>query len=60
MDEGEDERHGHTLRASFRPPGPLNAREGVTALTLWGGFASNVFIPIIQFLIETQGWRAHC
>ena len=40
-----------------RRVGPLNARKGITALTLWGGFASTVFIPIIQFLIETQGWR---
>lgn len=40
-----------------RRVGPLNARKGITALTLWGGFASTVFIPIIQFLIDTQGWR---
>jgi len=40
-----------------RRVGPLNARKGITALTLWGGFASTVFIPIIQFLIDTEGWR---
>jgi MFS family permease len=40
-----------------RRVGPANARKGITALTLWGGFASTVFIPIIQFLIEAQGWR---
>lgn len=40
-----------------RRVGPLNARKGITALTLWGGFASTVFIPVIQFLIESQGWR---
>lgn len=40
-----------------RRVGPLNARKGITALTLWGGFASTVFIPVIQFLIEAQGWR---
>jgi MFS family permease len=40
-----------------RRVGPLNARKGITTLTLWGGFASTVFIPVIQFLIETQGWR---
>ncbi|MEQ1954934.1 MFS transporter [Mesorhizobium yinganensis] len=40
-----------------RRVGLLNARKGITALTLWGGFASTVFIPVIQFLIETQGWR---
>lgn len=40
-----------------RRVGPLGARKGITALTLWGGFASTVFIPVIQFLIDTQGWR---
>lgn len=40
-----------------RRVGPLRARGGITTLTLWGGFASTVFIPIIQLLIETQGWR---
>jgi predicted MFS family arabinose efflux permease len=40
-----------------RRVGPLGARKGITALTLWGGFASTVFIPVIQFLIETYGWR---
>lgn len=40
-----------------RRVGPLGARKGITALTLWGGFASTVFIPLIQFLIDTQGWR---
>jgi hypothetical protein len=40
-----------------RRSGPLNARKGITTLTLWGGFASTVFIPVIQYLIETQGWR---
>lgn len=40
-----------------RRVGPTRARSGITALTLWGGFASTVFIPVIQYLIETQGWR---
>ena len=40
-----------------RRVGALRARSGITALTLWGGFASTVFIPVIQLLIETQGWR---
>ena len=40
-----------------RRVGPLGARKGITALTLWGGFASTVFIPVIQFLIDTYGWR---
>jgi MFS family permease len=33
------------------------ARRGITAITLWGGFASTVFIPITQALLSTAGWR---
>lgn len=40
-----------------RRAGPLNARPGITALTLWGGFSSTVFVPLIQFLVEAVGWR---
>ncbi|KFB08220.1 MFS transporter [Nitratireductor basaltis] len=40
-----------------RRVGPTRARGAITALTLWGGFASTVFIPLIQYLIDTQGWR---
>lgn len=37
--------------------GPGEARRGITALTLWGGFASTVFVPLIQFLLDRIGWR---
>ncbi|WP_428032320.1 MFS transporter [Ancylobacter sp.] len=40
-----------------RRAGPLRARGGITALTLWGGFASTVFIPLIQLLLDAIGWR---
>lgn len=40
-----------------RRAGTSGARPGITALTLWGGFASTVFIPLIQVLLETVGWR---
>ena len=40
-----------------RRAGPLRARAGITALTLWGGFSSTVFIPLIQLLLDTLGWR---
>lgn len=40
-----------------RRAGSQGARAGITALTLWGGFASTVFVPLIQFLLDTQGWR---
>jgi predicted MFS family arabinose efflux permease len=32
-------------------------RTAVTALTLFGGFASTVFWPLSQYLLETRGWR---
>ncbi|WP_159715758.1 MFS transporter [Geminicoccus flavidas] len=37
--------------------GPTEARRGITALTMWGGFSSTVFLPIIQLLLDHQGWR---
>jgi MFS family permease len=40
-----------------RRVGHERARSAITTLTLWAGFASTVFIPIIQLLIEAQGWR---
>jgi predicted MFS family arabinose efflux permease len=33
-------------------------RKAVTALTLFGGFASTVFWPLSQFLLDAEGWRA--
>jgi hypothetical protein len=33
-------------------------RKAVTVLTLFGGFASTVFWPLSQFLLDTAGWRA--
>jgi len=40
-----------------RRTGAAGARAGITALTLWGGFASTVFIPLIQILLDLVGWR---
>jgi predicted MFS family arabinose efflux permease len=37
--------------------GADKAREGITALTLWGGFASTVFIPLVERLLTQVGWR---
>lgn len=34
-----------------------DARGAITALTLWGGFASTVFVPLTQVLIDQFGWR---
>lgn len=32
-------------------------RRAVTALTLFGGFASTVFWPLSQYILDTAGWR---
>ena len=32
-------------------------RRAVTAITLYGGFASTVFWPLSQYLLDTVGWR---
>lgn len=40
-----------------RRSGTRGARAGITALTLWGGFASTVFIPLVQILMDSCGWR---
>jgi predicted MFS family arabinose efflux permease len=40
-----------------RRSGSAHARAGITALTLWGGFASTVFIPLVQVLLDNVGWR---
>jgi len=37
--------------------GAGNARRAIITITLWGGFASTVFIPLIQLLIDWWGWR---
>lgn len=33
------------------------ARGAITALTLWGGFASTVFIPLVQLMLDQFDWR---
>jgi len=34
-----------------------NSRRAITALTLLGGFAGAVFVPLSNLLIDTYGWR---
>jgi MFS family permease len=41
------------ITAVFGP----EARRGITAMTLVGGFASTVFMPLTQLLIGAIGWR---
>ncbi|MBV6271858.1 hypothetical protein KVP09_02855 [Alcaligenaceae bacterium CGII-47] len=40
-----------------RRVGTNKARAGITAITLWGGFASTVFIPLVQLSLDHWGWR---
>src|SRR5690606_12625744 len=40
-----------------RRVGAARSRQAITTLTLWGGFASTVFIPLIQWLLDQWGWR---
>lgn len=40
-----------------RRAGPLHARSGITALTLWAGFAASVFFPLVEVLMTHVGWR---
>ncbi|NBN80058.1 MFS transporter [Microvirga tunisiensis] len=40
-----------------RRVGATQARNGITTLTFWGGFASTVFIPVVQILLDHLGWR---
>lgn len=35
-----------------------DVRAGITALTLWGGFASTVFVPLIELLLRQIDWRS--
>ena len=40
-----------------RRVGVGKARQGITQITLWGGFASTVFIPLVQFFLDHWTWR---
>lgn len=49
--------------AAFATLGRLygsSARQAITTLTLFGGFASTVGWPTSAFLVETLGWRGAC
>jgi MFS family permease len=57
---------GVTMSSVFYEPGfavltrrlGFMARRGITFMTLVGGFASTVFIPLTHLLIEHLGWRS--
>jgi hypothetical protein len=49
--------------AAFATLGRLygaTARRAITALTLWGGFASTVCWPLSAWLLDAVGWRGAC
>jgi predicted MFS family arabinose efflux permease len=49
--------------AAFATLGKLygsDARSAITALTLWGGFASTVCWPLSAILTDYAGWRGAC
>lgn len=51
---------GGLYDAAFGTLGRLYGKEArgvITALTLWGGFASTVCWPLSTLLVETWGWR---
>ena len=54
---------GGLYDAAFATLGRLHgagARRAITALTLWGGFASTVCWPLSAALVEAVGWRGAC
>jgi hypothetical protein len=49
--------------ATFATLGRLygtDERRAITAVTLWGGFASTLCWPLSAFLVESLGWRETC
>ncbi len=46
-----------TFAVIARRAGPLRARAGITAVTLWAGFASSAFFPLVELLMGYVGWR---
>lgn len=37
--------------------GALEARNGIATITLFGGFASSIFVPLVQWLLDNWSWR---
>ncbi|WP_011589123.1 MFS transporter [Alcanivorax borkumensis] len=33
------------------------ARSAITAITLWAGFSSTLFVPLVQSMLDALGWR---
>lgn len=42
---------------AVRQLGLHRSRSAITAITLWAGFASTVFVPLLQFMMDSIGWR---
>mgnify|MGYP003630353324 FL=1 len=42
---------------TVRQLGVLQSRSAITAITLWAGFSSTLFVPLLQFMLDSLGWR---
>lgn len=42
---------------TVRQLGTQQARAAITAITLWAGFSSTLFVPLLQFMLDDFGWR---
>jgi len=46
-----------TFAVIARHSNPQKVRKHITTITLWAGFASTIFIPLIEFLLNYVDWR---
>ncbi|MDO6440537.1 MFS transporter [Marinobacter sp. 2_MG-2023] len=42
---------------AVRQLGTLQSRSAITTITLWAGFSSTLFVPLVQYMLDTLGWR---
>lgn len=47
----------HATQAVIARLVPEQRAKGITALTLWGAFASPIFLPVMGWLVGDLGWR---
>lgn len=47
----------HATQAVIARLAPDQRAKGITSLTLWGAFASPVFLPLMGWLVGAVGWR---
>jgi len=42
---------------TVRQFGAQQSRSAITSITLWAGFSSTLFVPLLQFMLDGWGWR---